>query len=56
LNIAQARPEESLFIDDREQNITPAAALGMRTILYKSPQQLRSDLKSHGIPLKTSGV
>jgi putative hydrolase of the HAD superfamily len=56
LSIAQARPEESLFIDDREQNITPAAALGMRTILYKSPQQLRSDLKSHGIPLKTSGV
>ena len=55
LSIAQARPEQSLFIDDREQNLTPAAALGMKTILYESPDQLRAALVSHGIQLNPSG-
>ena len=44
LSIAQADPATSLFIDDREQNLTPARALGMNVILFKSAQQLRSDL------------
>ena len=55
LSIAQARPEQSLFIDDRQQNLTPAAALGMKTILYQSPDQLRTALMEHGIQLKPSG-
>lgn len=45
LGIAQARPETSLFIDDRQQNLDPAAALGMTCIRFKSVSQLRSDLE-----------
>ena len=45
LGIAQASPETSLFIDDRQQNLTPAANLGMTCIQFKSASQLRSDLE-----------
>lgn len=45
LAIAQADPATSLFIDDREQNIAPARVLGMGTILFKSAEQLRSELE-----------
>ncbi len=45
LSIAQADPKTSLFVDDREQNIAPAHALGMVAILFKSAEQLRSDLE-----------
>jgi len=45
LGIAHAQPESSLFIDDRQQNITPARALGMNTILFQSATQLRSDVE-----------
>ena len=45
LGIAQARPASSLFIDDRQQNITTASALGMNVVLFRSAAQLRSDLE-----------
>lgn len=45
LAIAQADPKASLFVDDREQNIAPAQALGMVAILFTSAEQLRSDLE-----------
>ena len=45
LAIAQADPATSLFIDDREQNIAPARALGIGAILFTSPDRLRSDLE-----------
>lgn len=45
LGIAQASPETSLFIDDRQQNLTPAANLGMTCIHFTSVSQLRSDLE-----------
>ena len=45
LGIAQADPATSLFIDDRQQNLTQASALGMNVILFKSAAQLRSDLE-----------
>lgn len=45
LGIAQASPETSLFIDDRQQNLTPAADLGMTCIHFTSASQLRSDLE-----------
>jgi putative hydrolase of the HAD superfamily len=45
LGIAQASPETSLFIDDRQQNLTPAANLGMTCIQFTSSSQLRSDLE-----------
>jgi putative hydrolase of the HAD superfamily len=45
LGIAHAEPATSLFIDDRQQNLTPAKALGMTVIHFTSAAQLRSDLE-----------
>jgi putative hydrolase of the HAD superfamily len=45
LGIAHAEPASSLFIDDRQQNLTPARALGMNVIHFTSAAQLRSDLE-----------
>ena len=45
LAIAQADPATSLFIDDRQQNIAPARALGMSAILFESAEQLRPQLE-----------
>ncbi|MEX2111293.1 MAG: HAD-IA family hydrolase [Gemmatimonadaceae bacterium] len=45
LAIAQADAGSSLFIDDRDQNLAPASALGMVPILFESAEQLRSDLE-----------
>ncbi|MDQ6871656.1 MAG: HAD-IA family hydrolase, partial [Gemmatimonadota bacterium] len=45
LGIAHAEPASSLFIDDRQQNLTPAKALGMNVIHFTSAAQLRSDLE-----------
>jgi putative hydrolase of the HAD superfamily len=45
LSIAQADPTQSLFIDDRTQNIAPARALGMNAILFESAEQLRPELE-----------
>jgi putative hydrolase of the HAD superfamily len=49
LNIAQVQPENSVFIDDREQNIVPARDLGMHVIHYQSAAQLSTDLRNIGI-------
>ena len=43
--IAQADPRSSLFIDDRQQNLAPASALGMNVLHFTSATQLRSDLE-----------
>jgi putative hydrolase of the HAD superfamily len=55
LCIAQATPDTSLFIDDRQQNLTPASALGMNVMLFKSADQLRSDLEQF-LDLELSGA
>lgn len=49
LGIAQADPPNTLLIDDREQNLTPARALGMRGILFRSADALRADLAWYGL-------
>jgi putative hydrolase of the HAD superfamily len=49
LNIAQADPASSVFIDDREQNIIPARGLGMNVIQYQSASQLETELRQLGI-------
>ena len=36
LRMTQADPRRTLFIDDRVQNLAPAATLGMRTIQFQS--------------------
>jgi putative hydrolase of the HAD superfamily len=49
LRITQADPRHTLFIDDRVQNLAPAATLGMRTIQFQSAEQLRRDLRVYDL-------
>jgi putative hydrolase of the HAD superfamily len=49
LAMSQAEAGSSVFVDDRERNLAPAAALGMTTILYTGAAQLRADLAAHGV-------
>ncbi len=55
LSIAQAKPESSVFIDDRLQNLAPAQQLGMNVIHYHSAKQLRADLDNLGIKFNHQG-
>jgi putative hydrolase of the HAD superfamily len=49
LGMAQADPAHSVFIDDREQNLAPARALGMRVLRFTAPDALRRDLAGLGV-------
>jgi putative hydrolase of the HAD superfamily len=55
LLMSQAEPECSVFIDDREQNLPPARALGMRAIRYTSACRLTADLATLGIAVERRG-
>ena len=46
LGMTQADPARTLFIDDRVQNLRPAEALGMRTMLFRNAGELRKELSS----------
>jgi putative hydrolase of the HAD superfamily len=43
--------EEALFVDDRENNIGAARALGMHAIRFRSMAQLSEDLTALGFPI-----
>lgn len=47
--ITQRVAEECLFIDDRALNLECAQLMGMRTIHYQNPMQLRQELQRHGV-------
>jgi len=49
LAMAQTEPAQSVFIDDREQNLAPARALGMRVLRFTAAERLRRDLASLGV-------
>lgn len=49
LEKAGIRAEEAVFIDDKPECLVPAAELGMATILFESPQQLRQTLSNLGV-------
>jgi putative hydrolase of the HAD superfamily len=49
LAMSQADPDDSVFIDDREQNLEPARALGMKTIRFTDAQGLRQELAAMGV-------
>ena len=55
LGIAQCDPSKSLFIDDRQQNLTPAQSMGMNVILFRSAPQLRAEVEDL-LELKLSGA
>jgi 2-haloacid dehalogenase len=45
----QLCPEESIFIDDRQDNLETAQKLGIETILFKTAKQVRKDLRKIGV-------
>lgn len=47
-------PEAAVFIDDNPANATAAAALGMHGIHFRSPEQLRHELATLGLPLRAT--
>lgn len=49
MEIAQRRPEECLFVDDRPMNVEVARILGMRTVHFESAGQLAVELRGAGI-------
>jgi putative hydrolase of the HAD superfamily len=49
LGIAQADPKSSLLIDDRDQNLAPAATLGMHTIRFTDAEALARQLADYGL-------
>lgn len=49
LDLSQRRPDEVLFVDDRALNLECAADVGLRTVAFRSPEQLRRDLVDHGL-------
>lgn len=42
-------PDETIFIDDKEKNVKAARELGIDSIIFLSPTQLRKDLAIRGI-------
>ncbi len=46
---AGCKPNEILFTDDLEHNLAPAKDLGMKTLLFKNPTQIKEDLKKLGV-------
>jgi putative hydrolase of the HAD superfamily len=52
LDIAQARPEQVLYIDDRPMFVEVAQGLGIRGILHKDYETTWKALEAIGLPLK----
>lgn len=48
LDLLQAKPDQCLLIDDRAENLQPAARLGIRTLQYRSARQLSEELARAG--------
>ena len=43
------KPEETLFIDDKQVNIDAAEAVGIKGVLFTNADQLRADLVARGL-------
>ena len=48
-------PIETVYIDDREDNIAVATELGFRTVHFTGPEALRQALRDLGLPVATHG-
>jgi epoxide hydrolase-like predicted phosphatase len=46
-----SKPQECIFIDDYDKNIESAKELGINVILFKNPNQLKSELRKFSIIL-----
>lgn len=46
---ADCEAKKCLFIDDLEHNLVPARDLGIETLLFENPKQIKKDLENLGI-------
>lgn len=46
LSVSGSLPSETIFIDDKQKMLDPATKMGIKTILFTSPEKLRQDLES----------
>ena len=51
LQALRVKPEQTLFIDDRDANVKTAIALGGYAIKYESVRQLATNLKALHFPV-----
>ena len=49
LEVTQRKAEECIFIDDRPLNLESPRRLGMNVIHHQNPDQLREELRKHGV-------
>jgi putative hydrolase of the HAD superfamily len=49
IDALQVRPEEALFLDDRQENVLSAEAVGLQGIIFRSVPQLRQELEARGL-------
>jgi putative hydrolase of the HAD superfamily len=54
LEVSQRKPEECVFIDDREENLEGARKLGIRGIRMESPEQVIAELGRLGVAAQTA--
>ena len=52
LDKLKVEPGECVFIDDQERNLIPARQLGIKTIRFNNPEQLKEELKKVGVSLE----
>jgi len=43
------RPEETLFLDDKAENVETAVAMGMKGLIFSTVEKLRADLIDSGL-------
>jgi len=55
LDVTQRPAEQCLVIDDRPLNLENPHKLGMQTVHYQNPAQLRAELERNGISVSTLG-
>jgi putative hydrolase of the HAD superfamily len=49
LNRLGVQPNEAIFIDDKEENIKGGREIGINTILFKSPEELKKELVNFSV-------
>lgn len=52
----EAKPEETVFVDDMEENAKAAQALGIQTVHYRSTEGLMSEFSKLGIILENKKI
>jgi len=49
INLAQVKPDEALYIDDREVLIEAGQLAGLATICHKSPEETLKEMEKYGL-------